>query len=105
MADIVWTTPAFLALEKLPEEIAFGIIRQTDYLRRFPQMGSTLLSRFKSLRRYRQLIYRRQFRIIYLYKEREDSVYIVSIQDCRRKLPTAQELKKAENLDDMSIDE
>lgn len=100
MAEIVWTTPAFLVLEALPEDTAFGIIRQTDLLRKFPQMGSQLSSRFRSLQNYRQLVFRRRLRVIYEYNELENCVYLLLIQDCRQKLPTARDLKRDKGADD-----
>lgn len=96
MAEIVWTLPAFRSLETLPESIAFGIIRQTDLLRRFPEMGSPLLARFKSLRAYRQLVFHRRFRVVYRYDQLENCVFICAVQNCRQKLPTARQLKRAE---------
>jgi hypothetical protein len=99
MAEIVWTTPAFLALEALAEDTAFGIIRQTDLLRQFPEMGSLLSSRFRSLQNYRQLVYRRRLRVIYEYDEPENCVYLLLIQGCRQKLPTGRDLKRKQDDD------
>jgi len=96
MVDVTWTSPAFLVLETLPEEIAFGMIRQTDLLSSFPEMGSRLPSTFKSLQRYRQLIFRRRFRLLYECDEPENCVYILTVQNCRQRLPTARDLKRQE---------
>ncbi|MGH9945712.1 MAG: hypothetical protein ACRD6X_00755 [Pyrinomonadaceae bacterium] len=105
MADIVWTSPAFLVLEALPQEIAFGIIRLVDRFEDFPKMGSPLLQASRSHEKYRQLIFRRRFRAIYEFDESENCVYILNLQNCRQKFPTARQLRRnrlAED-DDLSL--
>ena len=57
MADVIWTSSAFKVLEALPEPIAFGIFKQTEYLQRFPEIGAQI-SQLKHLSKYRQLIYK-----------------------------------------------
>jgi len=94
MTELVWTSPAFLVLEPLPQETAFGIVRRTEYLRLFPQMGPRIIRRRK-LSTYRQLIYKREYRIIYRFDEYDDCVWIVNIQSCRQKLPTDAELDRS----------
>lgn len=94
MTDLVWTSPAFLVLELMPQQVAFGIVRQVDYLQEFPKMGSTLI-RSSSISNYRQLIYRRKFRIIYEFDEHAGCVYVLHLQHCRQKLPATRELKQA----------
>ena len=94
MADLVWTSPAFLVLEALPQNVAFGIVRHVDYLREFPEMGPSLLARSKSMAKFRQLIFRRKFRVIYEFDEYEKCVYILNLQNCRQKFPTARDLKR-----------
>src|SRR2546421_11865620 len=90
MADVIWTSPAFRVLEGLPQEIAFGIVRSTDRLRHFPEMGPAITS----LPNYRQLIYRRRYRVIYRYEENENSVFLVNVQNCRQKLPSTRRLDR-----------
>jgi len=94
MTRIEWTIQAFAALEILPQSVAFGIIRQVDLLQSFPEMGVPLRSRFKSLRKYRQLIYRRRYRIVYDFDSAGEVVYIMAVQSCRQKLPPARDLKR-----------
>lgn len=60
MTDLVWTSAAFLELETSPQATAFGIVRQVDHLRRFPEMGSRVV-RPRTLSNYRLLIYKREY--------------------------------------------
>jgi len=94
MADIIWTSTAFWVLETLPQTIAFGIVRQTDYLRKVPEMGSQIL-RPGNLSKYRQMIYNRAYRTIYRFSETESCVRIVYLHNCRQKFPTAAQLDRA----------
>lgn len=96
---------AFAVLESLPQAVAFDIFSKLDRLSAFPQMGSPLGARFPRLNRFRQIIYKGWLRIIYEFDEVDETVYILAIQDCRRKMPTARELDKAKSRGDMSIDE
>lgn len=95
----------FAVLELLTQTIAFEVFSKIDKLSNFPQMGSPLGPRFPRLGKFRQLIYRRRLRIIYEFDEVENTVYVLVIQDCRRKMPTARELDEAKSSDKMSIDE
>ena len=92
MPDIIWTSPAFRALENLPQAVAFGIIRQTDLLRAFPMLGPQL--ELPGLQIYRQLIHRRRYRVLYEYDEFENNIYILAIQDCRQQFPQPRDLKR-----------
>lgn len=94
MADVIWTSSAFKVLEALPEPIAFGIFRQTEYLQRFPEIGAQI-SQLKHLSKYRQLIYKKKYRIIYRFDNATDSVRIIHLQNCRQKLPTARQTKRS----------
>jgi hypothetical protein len=94
MVDLIWTSAAFLVLETLPQATAFGIVRQVDYLRRFPEMGAQIV-RPRHLSKYRQMIYKRTYRTIYRYDEIDNCVRVLHIQNCRQKLPTAQQLERA----------
>ena len=91
---IQWTNSAFAELENFPQEIAFEIIKQTDFLTLFPEMGNSLESRFARLRDFRHLVIRRKFRVVYQYLKTEQAVYILAVQRCRQKLPTASDLKR-----------
>jgi mRNA-degrading endonuclease RelE of RelBE toxin-antitoxin system len=94
MFEIEWTSRAFRVLETLPQEVAFEIIRQVDYLQQFPQLGVNLASRFVSLKDYRQLIIKRKYRVIYNCDDFEKLIYIVAVQDCRQQLPSPRDLKR-----------
>ena len=94
MIEIEWTSQAFLVLEGLPQEIAFAIVEQVDALQQFPKLGADLESRFIPLKGFRQLIIKRQFRIIYDFDEFEDRIYILAVQNCRQQLPSARDLKR-----------
>ena len=99
MADLVWTSPAFLVLETLPPAIGMGLFGLAERLGDFPKMGSPLDGYSKAFAGYRQLIYRRQFRAIYEFDETENCVYILHLQDCRQRFPTARELKRVRSPD------
>ena len=92
MIFIQWTNTAFNELEILPEEVAFEIIRQVDFLAQFPEMGADLESRFPRIKGLRQLIVKRNMRVIYeIY---EDIVFILAVQHCRQKLLPVRDLKR-----------
>ncbi|MFT3742749.1 MAG: type II toxin-antitoxin system RelE/ParE family toxin [Pyrinomonadaceae bacterium] len=99
MTEIIWTSPAFLVLENLPQAAAFGIVRRVEYLRYFPQMGPVII-RPRKLSKYRQLIFRHEYRIIYRFDADENCVRIVNIQSCRQKFPDANTLDRARDLGD-----
>lgn len=94
MIFIQWTNAAFHELEVLPEEIAFEIIRQVDFLANFPEMGAPLETRFTRLKGLRQIIIKRSWRIIYDFEANSETVFIVAVQNCRQKLLPARELKR-----------
>lgn len=96
MIQVEWTSRAFLSLEKLPQAAAFDIIRRVDLLPKFPEIGAKLESRFAALKNYRQLIVKRNFRVIYDFDELENRIYILAVQHCRQKLPSARDLKRKE---------
>ncbi len=97
MIQIEWTSQAFLALETLPQASAFEIISRIDLLQKIPEIGVKLDSRFASLNQYRQLIIKRNYRIIYDYDEFENRIYILAVQNCRQELPSARDLKRKES--------
>ena len=92
--DIEWATPAFEKLEGLPETLAFEIVRRVDLLRTFPEMGVSLHSKYRQLRNCRQLIISGSYRVIYEFASANSLVYVLEVQHCRQKLPTASELKR-----------
>lgn len=94
MVDIDYSSTAFLALETLQQDIAFGIVRLIDYLGTHPEMGRFVQIRFAPDRRYPMLIYRGTHRVIYEFDASEDRIYIGYVQDCRQKLPSARDLKR-----------
>lgn len=91
---IQWTGPAFRELEKLPESLAFKIIRTVDLLSTFPQLGPDLESRFPDLAGLRQLTIDRRWRVIYEIDEFESTVWILAVQNCRQRLPSSRKIRK-----------
>lgn len=94
MADVIWTSPAFLVLETLPFKVALDLFRKSEMLRKFPEMGGRLPSEKTAYVRYRQLIYRKNYRMIYEYDRDEDTAYVLAVQNCKQKLPTPRDLKR-----------
>ena len=92
-AEVEWTNPAFEKIEALPEHLAFDIVRRVDLLASFPEMGLSLRSIYSELDNCRQLILSNFYRVIYESKAAEATVYILEVQHCRRRLPSAAELK------------
>lgn len=93
MIQVEWTSRAFLVLENLPQASAFEIVRRMDLLPRFPEMGAKLDSRFAALKGYRQIVVKRNYRVIYDSDEFENRIYILAVQNCRQQLPSARDLK------------
>lgn len=83
-----------MAIEALPQEIAFEIVRQVDYLIQFPLLGVALETRFSTLAGHRQLIVRRKIRVIYDFDELKNRVYILAIQSCHQDLPSPRDLRR-----------
>jgi mRNA-degrading endonuclease RelE of RelBE toxin-antitoxin system len=94
MAEIEWTIPAFTSLEKLPQTIAFEIVRRVDLLTDFPESGAPLQSELPLLKPCRQLIIKRKYRVVYELDEFENRIYVLAVQSCRQKLPSARDLKR-----------
>lgn len=94
MVEIIWTSPAFLALEKLPFALAVGLFRKAEMLKDFPEMGGPLPTNKKGYAKYRQLVYRKTHRIIYEYSETENAVYVMAVQNCKQMLPAPSELRR-----------
>lgn len=96
---IQWSSPAFRELERLSPNLAFDIIRKTDLLATFPEMGPELESRFERLSGLRQLIINRRWRIVYEIDEKASNVWILAVQNCRQQLPPARTLKRRRRLE------
>jgi mRNA-degrading endonuclease RelE of RelBE toxin-antitoxin system len=94
MNFIQWTNLAFNELEVLPERIIFEIIRHVDLLTSFPESGAHLESRFPSLKGLRQLIIKRNWRVVYEFDADEKTVFILAVQSCRQKLLPVRDLKR-----------
>ncbi len=100
MAEIVWTSPAFSQVEALPAAVAFEIVRCVDVLEAFPEMGASGISGDAGLRKCRQLIVKRIYRIVYEYDETDGKVYIFAVQHCRQRLPAGRDLKRRQAPDE-----
>ncbi len=100
MAEIVWTSPAFSQVETLPAAVAFEIVRSADALETFPEMGAPVLSGDAGLRKCRQLIVKRIYRVVYEYDETDGKIYIFAVQHCRQKLPAGRDLKRRQAPDE-----
>jgi mRNA-degrading endonuclease RelE of RelBE toxin-antitoxin system len=95
MIQIEWTTQAFAQLEALPQAIAFEIIRRTDALQAFPEMGFSLREQLQTVWNYRQLSIQRKYRVIYRYDREQALIYIAAIQHCRQQLADYSDLQRA----------
>ena len=102
-AEVEWTDPAFAKLEALPPHLAFDIVRRVDLLAALPEMGLALRSLYPQLQNCRQLIVERSRRVIYEYRQSRRIVYVLDVQHCRQRLPTAAELKHALGEDAESV--
>jgi len=91
---IQWTGPAFRELERLPEKLAFEIIRKTDLLATFPEIGPDLGAHATELAGHRQLIIDKRWRVIYEFDSRNSNVWILAVQNCRQNLPARVSLRK-----------
>lgn len=96
MIEIEWTSRAFWVLKALPQEIAFSIIHLVDLLPESPEMGAQLETRFPNLKGYRQLTFKRKYRVIYDYDEFKNRIFILAVQSCRQQLPSTRDLKRKE---------
>ena len=91
---VQWSGPAFRRLESLPQKLAFEIIRRTDLLSAFPELGNDLGSRFEQLAGLRQLIVDRRWRVIYEVDQKNSTIFIIAVQSCRQELPSKRIMKK-----------
>lgn len=94
MVEIEWSSLAFDQLEALPEALAFEVVRRTDLLASFPEMGISLKTHYQTSYNYRQLIVKRNHRVIYRYDAESSLIYILTVQHCRQQLPSARDLRR-----------
>lgn len=94
MIHIEWTDLSFNELESLSQEIAFEIIRQTDLLKTFPEMGVLLKTENSKIVELRQIIIRRKWRVIYDFDDYEKIIYILAVQNCRQQIPAMRDLHR-----------
>jgi plasmid stabilization system protein ParE len=95
VVSLEWTPQAFGQLETLPDAIAFEVIRRTDVLATFPEMGVSLRSQYQTFLNYRQLIIKSRYRVIYRFDESSQTIFIAAVQHCRQKLPTYSDLQRS----------
>jgi plasmid stabilization system protein ParE len=70
------------------------MIRKIDLLEKFPEMGTPLKARQRASSRYRQLIIGSAHRVVYEYEAETATVYVLAVQHCRQRLPSASELRR-----------
>lgn len=104
MTRIEWANAAFRQLEALPAPLAFAVVERVDLLASFPDMGAPVASKSRVLARCRQIIVSRTYRVIYEVEgENADRiVYVLAVQRCRQRLPSARELKRRRVVDEGS---
>jgi mRNA-degrading endonuclease RelE of RelBE toxin-antitoxin system len=103
MIHVRWSATAFGVLEKLPPKTAFEILDSTDRLAVFPELDVGLPQPYAKFCNCRQLVFRRKYRLIYLYEAGEREIKILLLQQCRQQLPTMSELHRS--LKGMRLDE
>jgi plasmid stabilization system protein ParE len=94
MRHMRWSATAFAVLESLPSKTAFEILDSTDRLAAFPELGVALPQPYASFGNCRQFVFRRKYRLIYLYETSESEIKILLLQQCRQQLPTMTELHR-----------
>lgn len=95
---------AFAFLESLPKSIAFDLFRAIDRISDFPEIGSPMETAFIQFKGLRQIIYKRNIRVIYEYFPDESLVWVSAIVDCRQLLPDRRGLIRRLTPDDLSLD-
>jgi hypothetical protein len=95
MIHVRWSATAFGVLESLPQKTAFEILNSTDRLAVFPELGIALPQLYSRFGNCRQLVFRRKYRLIYLYEAGEREIKILLLQQCRQQLPTMAELHRS----------
>ena len=104
MTRIEWCAPAFAQLEALDRKLAFEVVEKVDVLVTFPESGAPLESMHRSLRGCRQLIIGRRTRVVYEYDSDAGEVWILAVQHCRQRLPSARELKRRRRMGEESVE-
>lgn len=82
-------------LESLPQKTAFEILDPADKLASFPELGVSLRHLYSGLGNCRQLVFRRKYRLVYVYEEDKSEIRILMLQHCRLQLPTSADLHRA----------
>jgi hypothetical protein len=95
MIHVRWSATAFVVLESLPAKTAFEILDSTDRLAVFSELGVALPQPYAGFGNCRQLVFRRKYRLIYLYEAAEREIKILLVQQCRQQLPTIAELHRS----------
>ena len=94
MIRVEWCSPAFAQLEALDRKLAFEVVEKVDVLTTFPESGAPLESKHRSLKDCRQLIVGRRHRVVYEYDPEAGQAWVLAVQHCRQRLPSARELKR-----------
>ena len=95
MIHVRWSATAFGVLESLPPKTAFEILNSTEGLALFPEPDIALPQPYARFGNCRQLVFRRKYRLIYLYEAGEREIKILLLQQCRQQLPTMAELHRS----------
>lgn len=95
MVHIRWSATAFAVLESLPQKTAFEILDRTDKLGSFPEIGVSLRHLYPRLENCRQMVFKRKYRLVYIYDPDEGEIRILMLQHCRQQLPTNADLHRA----------
>src|SRR5205085_3965903 len=91
---VEWATRTCAQLEALDQQLAFEIVARVDLLASFPESGAPLERLRRSLRGCRQLIVGKKHRVVYEYDTEAKEVWVLAVQHCRQRLPSARELKR-----------
>ena len=94
MLHIRWSVTTFAVLESLPPKAAFENVDSTGRLTAFPELGVALPQPYARFGNCRQFVFRRKYRLIYLYEAGESEIKILLLQQCRQQLPTMAELHR-----------
>jgi hypothetical protein len=95
MIRVRWSATSFGVLESMPPKTAFEILDSTDRLAVFPESGVALRQPYARFGNCRQLVFRRKYRLIYLYEAGEREIKILLLQQCRQQLSTMAELHRS----------
>jgi len=102
MIRIEWCAPAFAQLEALDQKLAFEVVERFDVLATFPESGAPLDSTHRSLRGYRQLVVGRRHRVVFEYDPDAGEIWVLAVQHCRQRLPSARKLKRRRHSEEES---